>query len=69
MDDDKKPGATGKFPQGKLNDEDEGELRTIIRTEGKNIIIEFGKPVAWLALPKEDAIALGMALIKHGNRK
>jgi hypothetical protein len=62
---DEKLGATGKFPEGKLNDDDEGELQASIRTEGKNVIIDFGKPVAWLALPKEDAIASGMSLIKH----
>ena len=61
-------GATGKFPGGKLNDDDEGELRTIIKTDGDNVVIDFGKSVAWLALPKKDAIALGKILIEQGDR-
>lgn len=65
---DEKLGATGRFPDGKLNDDDEGELRTLITTEGNNVIIDFGKPVAWLALPREDAIALGMLLIEKAKR-
>lgn len=60
-------GATGKFPDGKLNDDDEGELRLMISKKGDNVHIDFGKPVAWMAFTKEDAIALGLSLIKHGR--
>ena len=60
-------GATGKFPEGKLNNDDEGELRLMVSKEGDNVRIDFGTPVTWLAFTKEEAIAIGEALIKHGK--
>ena len=58
-------GATGKFPQGKIDPDDEGELRVAITREGDNVILNFGKPVAWLALPKDQVRGLISLLMKH----
>ena len=60
-------GATGKFPEGKLDDTDEGELRLMIGTQGGNVRIDFGKPVGWLALPKKDALAFSEAIKKYAE--
>lgn len=62
-----KLGATGKFPDGKINKYDEGELRIGIAIKDSNVIIEFGKPVKWIGLPGDEAIALGKLLIKKGE--
>lgn len=50
--DENKLGATGKFPLGKLNPEDEGELRMAVAADliNNRIVIEFGKPTQWLGL-------------------
>jgi hypothetical protein len=64
---DEKLGATGEFPDGKLNDDDEGELRLMISKEGDNVRIDFGKPISWLALPKEDALTFANLLIKRAE--
>jgi hypothetical protein len=61
-------GATGKFPQGKLNERDEGELQFAVGSEKGLVRIDFGKPVAWFALPPETAQQLAMLLLRHAAR-
>lgn len=62
-----KLGATGEFPEGKLNKDDEGGLRMAITTHKDNVIIDFGKPVHWLGLPKAEATALANMILKKAN--
>jgi hypothetical protein len=60
-----KLGATGEFPQGKLNPDDEGALRlAVFRNPETDLVhIEFGKQVTWLALSPKEAIDLAKAII------
>jgi len=60
-----KLGATGKFPEGKLNKDDEGGLRFAIASDQEKqiVVIDWGKPVSWLAMTKKEALALGNAII------
>ena len=60
-------GPTGKFPAGKLNADDEGELIFGIRREGEVVRLDFGKPVAWLGLPADVAEKLGHALLREAK--
>ena len=62
-------GATGDYPDGKLGDDDEGEVKIAITTDTDKqvVIIDFGTPVTWMGLPKEHALALGNTLIEHAN--
>jgi hypothetical protein len=62
-----KLGATGGFPDGKLNGADEGGLRFAIGEEGGNVVINFGKPVAWLGMPPEQAVAMAELLIRKAR--
>ena len=59
-----KPGATHVFPQGKLNADDEGELNVAVAADREHGVVrlDFGKPVAWLALPKEQALAWAQSI-------
>lgn len=52
-----KLGATGRFPLGKLTPEDEGEIQFAVAADPKTktIILDFGKPVVWLGMPRDDA--------------
>lgn len=61
-------GATGQFPDGKLVHEDEGELQFGIAHDQDNVILNFGKEVAWLAMPPALAKQLGEHLIKHASQ-
>lgn len=61
----RKLGATGKFPRGKLNASDEGQITMGLAVDhhGGVVRLEFGKPVAWLGLPAREARELGELLI------
>lgn len=60
--------ATGQFPRGKLNPDDEGELVFQVGHDLKgNVIIDFGKPVTWFAFPHDMAVALAELLIDHAE--
>jgi uncharacterized protein len=53
-------GATGVFTHGQLQSNDEGELKVevAVNKEAEVVTFDFGKPVAWLAIPKGPAMAL-----------
>ena len=48
-------GATGKFPDGKITETYEGEIKIGITISQGNIIVEFGKPVHWFGMTKDQA--------------
>jgi hypothetical protein len=57
-------GATGRFPMGKLTETDEGEIAFGVaadKASGK-VIINFGKPTAWVGMDREQALALAESL-------
>jgi hypothetical protein len=60
-------GATGHYPEGALNETDEGELKLSIaadRESGK-VIVNLGKPVAWFGLSPRQARELAEFLRKR----
>lgn len=68
--DDKKLGPTGQFPDGKLNADDEGEIQLGVTHDADGLVrVNFGKPIAWLAMPKETAIMFAHMLLKHAGVK
>lgn len=56
-----KIGATGKYPRGKMNDADEGEIQFRVAADPvtKTVILDFGKQVAWLGMSRD--VAEGLA--------
>ena len=62
-------GATGRYPEGKLGEHDEGEIAFAVAADPKNkkVLIDFGKPVAFLGMNPDQAIALGEVLIARGR--
>jgi hypothetical protein len=64
-------GATGRFPQGRVSDDDEGELTLGVAFDPVDGIvrIEFGKPVAWLGLPRDNAVAFARAILRRAGAK
>ena len=63
-----KPGPTGEFPEGKLDESDEGELKFLIGHANGNVLLDFGKPVKWLAMPPGNARAIAEALLVHADK-
>jgi hypothetical protein len=60
-------GATNQFPQGKLNEHDEGEIRLAIGQKNGKVVIDFGKPVAWLGFDPEQAEQIASSLLEHAR--
>jgi hypothetical protein len=58
-------GATGNFPDGKLNESDEGEIMVGVTSAEDRVILNFGKPVHWIGFTKEQAKQIAESLIKH----
>lgn len=61
-------GATGQFPDGKMNADDEGEIQFGITNNGSEVILNFGKPVTWLGMPPSLARQLAAMLTKHADQ-
>lgn len=69
-----KPGPTGDFPHGKLYADDEGGINVAISShiapDGSQMVrFDFGKPVAWLSLPREEALAFASLIVKHAVKR
>jgi hypothetical protein len=62
-----KLGPTGRFPQGKLTSKDEGEIKIAIGRAAGKVVIDFGKPTAWIGFPPDDAIEIAKAIVKHAE--
>ena len=59
-----KLGATGEYPRGKLNDDDEGEIVMGIAADPKNgvVVMNFGKPTSWIGFTGEQAEQIAQSL-------
>ncbi len=62
---DVKLGATGRFPEGKLTESDEGEIAFGITHKKGKVVLSFGKPVAWIGLGPAQATELAGLIRKH----
>ncbi|HKP08335.1 MAG TPA: hypothetical protein VJU58_13865 [Microbacterium sp.] len=62
-----KLGPTGRFPRGRITPADEGELRIAVGSRDGIVIIDLGKPTAWVGFPPADARALAESLVRHAD--
>lgn len=60
-------GATGDFPRGKFSEHDEGALRLGIAVKDKTVLVDFGKPVAWLGLDYHTAVEFAKTILKRAE--
>ena len=60
-------GPTGEFPEGKLVQEDEGELKLGITHHKGKVVIDFGSPVTWIGFTPEQADEIAKTLIQHAS--
>jgi hypothetical protein len=63
-------GPTGRYPNGKLGTDDEGELNIglAIAPNKRAVILHFGTAVSWIALDAKTARRLGEGLIDRSNK-
>lgn len=60
-------GATGQFPDGKLSDNDEGEIMIGIAVYRGKVLFNFGKPVQGIGFTPEQAEQIGRDLINKAR--
>lgn len=60
-------GPTGKYPQGKLTPKDEGEIRIAVGSKDGKVVMDFGKPTAWIGMDPEQADAIADSLREHAR--
>ncbi len=60
-------GPTGRFPLGKLAEEDAGETAMAVgHTKGK-VFLNFGKSMSWIGFTPSQARQLAAHLLEHAN--
>jgi len=59
------PGATGNFPDGQSEATDQGEVKMLVSHDDNLVRIELGKPVAWFAMPKSQALTFAFVILNH----
>jgi hypothetical protein len=62
-------GGVGTASHGQLDETDEGDLRLMVSSDDGNVRIDFGKHVAWLGFPKDQAVDFAMLILKHAGVK
>ena len=61
--------AERAYSEGRISAADEGDLACAIKTDHKHdkIIMDFGKPVTWLAMSPQDAVSWAQELIRRAR--
>lgn len=62
-----KLGPTGKYPNGRVLPTDEGETKMAVTNKNGVVIIDFGKPVAWVGFTATEIRGLIEVLTKHAD--
>ena len=62
-------GKLGTFPQGKIDETDEGALQLGVATDAKRgvVVVNFRTPVTWMGLPRKEALEFAALLVQHAN--
>lgn len=58
----------GEFPDGRLNQHDEGGIAMAVSNERGRVTLSFPKPVKWIGLTADEAIGLAELLIDHARQ-
>lgn len=61
----KRPGPTGTHTQGKIHEDDQGDLRLRIAPDKAKgvILVDFGKRIAWMGIGPAEARAIAGQLL------
>lgn len=61
-------GPTGKYPEGKISERDEGEIAFAVGVEQGKIALNFGKPIAFIAFTPEQAMEIARLIRNKAKR-
>lgn len=65
---DVKVGPTGRFPDGKLSEHDNGEIAIAIGSEKGCVCLEFGVHIRSLGMTPEQALQMSECIAGHARR-
>ena len=57
-----------QYPDGKITDTDEGVATMAVGVLNDLVEVNFLKPTAWIALPPDEAVSFGLALIQSASK-
>ena len=62
-------GATGKFPDGQVCEDDAGELKLGVGIDGTNllVVLNFETPVTWIGMGADEALGLAKLIEVQAN--
>jgi hypothetical protein len=63
-----KPGPTGRFPDGKLCQNDKGEIAIAVGINKGQVFLYFGTAVQWVTFPPEIAQKLGVLITENATK-
>lgn len=56
-------GPTGRYPEGPLTEDDEGEIQIGTAATGGKVVLAFGKPIDWIGFGPDQARTLAQSLL------
>lgn len=60
-------GPTHRFPQGRIHETDDGELRMAVGVSRRTVVVEFGKATKWIGFGPTQAREFAALLVKHAE--
>ena len=64
-----KLGPTGEYPDGKISEEDEGQIQLAVGvTKGGDVFMDFGVKVKWLAFDPQEAIEIAKMIAVNAQK-
>lgn len=62
--------AKRKFSDGRIGPNDDGDVSFACSADAKNkiVILDFGKPVSWIGMQPEQAVAIAEMLVKFARQ-
>lgn len=59
---------TGEFPDGRLNEHDQGAVAVAIGHQEGRVTLQFPKNLNWIGFTPEQAIDIAQSLIEHARK-
>jgi hypothetical protein len=57
-----------QYPRGKLCEGDQGALNLTVSIRDKTVVIDFGKDLSWIGMPREQAISFANMILAKANQ-
>jgi hypothetical protein len=57
-----------QYPRGKLCEGDQGALNLTVGIRDRTVVIDFGKDLSWIGMPKDQAISFANVILAKANQ-